>query len=94
VCERVGRGIAATKSWTSRAWSTSRRRPSPALDSAYIIRLNPLNGEVGIVATNHMANARAGHQALLLCDGTVLVSGGTPGGFTGERHNPPPTGSR
>jgi hypothetical protein len=67
---------------------------SPALDSAYVIRLNPLNGEVDVVATDHMALARAGHQAMLLCDGTVLVSGGTAGGFTAERYNPPPTGRR
>lgn len=67
---------------------------SPALDRAYVIRLNPLNGAVDIVATDHMAIARAGHQALLLCDGTVLVSGGTAAVFTAERYNPPPTGRR
>ena len=39
---------------------------SPALDSAYVIRLNPLNGEVDVVATDHMAIARAGHQAVPL----------------------------
>jgi hypothetical protein len=66
----------------------------PALDTAYIIRLNPLDGMVDIVATDRMAVARAGHQALLLCDGTVLVTGGTPGSFTAERYNPPSNGRR
>jgi hypothetical protein len=67
---------------------------STPLDSAYVIRLNPLNGAVDVVATDHMAIARAGHQAQLLCDGTVLISGGTPAQFTTERYNPPPAGRR
>lgn len=66
----------------------------PAVDTAYIVRLNSLDGMVDIVATDHLAIARAGHQALLLCDGTVLLSGGTPGQFPAERYNPPPAGRR
>lgn len=67
---------------------------SAPLDNAYIIRLNPLDGTVDVVATDHMAIARTGHQAVLLCDGTVLVGGGTPGTFPAERYNPPPLGRR
>ena len=66
----------------------------PPLNSAYIARLDPLDGSVDVVATDHLAIARAGHQALALCDGTILVSGGTPGQFPAERYNPPPLGRR
>lgn len=67
---------------------------SPPLTTAYIARLNPLNGSVDVVATDHLAVARAGHQALSLCDGTVLVTGGTAGPVPAERYNPPPGGRR
>jgi hypothetical protein len=63
-------------------------------DSAYIVRLNPADGSVDVVATDHLAIARAGHQAVLLCDGTVLISGGIGGQFAAERYNPPPLGRR
>jgi hypothetical protein len=64
------------------------------LDTAYIARLNPLDGSVDVVATDHMAIRRAGHQALALCDGTVLVAGGNPDDQRVERYNPPPVGRR
>ena len=41
-----------------------------------------------------MAIRRAGHQALALCDGTVLVAGGNPDDQRVERYNPPPVGRR
>jgi hypothetical protein len=66
----------------------------PPLNSAYIARLDPFNGRVDVVATDHLAIARAGHQALVLCDGSVLISGGTAGQFPAERYNPPPLGRR
>jgi hypothetical protein len=72
-----------------------RRAPGAApLDTAYIARLNPLDGSVDVVATDHLAVPRAGHQALLLCDGTVLVTGGNPDTALFERYNPPPLGRR
>jgi hypothetical protein len=64
------------------------------LDTAYIARLNPLDGSVDVVATDHLAARRAGHQALVLCDGTVLVTGGNSDQLLVERYNPPPLGRR
>jgi hypothetical protein len=72
-----------------------RRTPSsPALDSAYIAVLNLLDGSVAVVGTDDLATPRAGHQALPLCDGTILISGGTTGPFPAERYNPPDTRRR
>jgi hypothetical protein len=67
---------------------------SPPLNTAYIARLDPLDGSVDVVATDHLAIARANHQAVALCDGTIFINGGTPGQFPAERYNPPPAGRR
>jgi hypothetical protein len=61
----------------------------PALDTAFIARVDPIDGTVDVVATDHMAVKRAGHSATLLCDGTVLISGGTADFAPAERYNPP-----
>jgi hypothetical protein len=66
----------------------------PELNSAYIARLDPFDGTVDVVPTARLSFARAGHQATLLCDGTVLVSGGTPVQTPYERYNPPPASRR
>jgi hypothetical protein len=66
----------------------------PPLDTAFIARLDPIDGSVDVVATDHMSIARAGHQATLLCDGTVLVTGGTDAPSVAERYNPPALGRR
>ena len=65
----------------------------PPVTNAFIARLNPLDGKVDVVATDHLAFARANHQAALLCDGTVLITGGEDR-VPAERYNPPATGRR
>jgi hypothetical protein len=58
-------------------------------DTAFIARLDPIDGSVDVVATDHMSVPRAGHSATLLCDGTVFISGGTTDPAPAERYNPP-----
>jgi hypothetical protein len=65
-----------------------------AIRESFIARLDVTDGSVDVVATDRLAEPRAGHQAALLCDGTVLVTGGTPGPAIAERYNPPPAGRR
>jgi hypothetical protein len=65
-----------------------------AVSSAFIARLDPLDGTIDIVATDRLGEPRTGHQATVLCDGTVLISGGTSTMSTYERYNPPALGRR
>jgi hypothetical protein len=64
------------------------------LDTVFIIQLDPMNGSVNVLGTDHMSVARAGHVSTLLCDGTVFVTGGTADTSPAERYNPPPLGRR
>ncbi|MCW5807782.1 MAG: hypothetical protein KIT31_35845 [Deltaproteobacteria bacterium] len=64
------------------------------VDSAFIARLDVIDGALDVVATDKLATRRAGHQATLLCDGTVLVTGGTAAESPAERYNPPLLGRR
>jgi hypothetical protein len=49
---------------------------------------------VDLAATDRLAAPRAGHQATLLCDGTVMLVGGTATPSPSERYNPPAQGRR
>lgn len=62
-------------------------------DVAYVLRLDPGTGTLDIGPTDKLASARANHQAAILCDGTVFVSGGSEE-LHAERYNPPPAGRR
>ena len=66
---------------------------TPVAD-ARIVRIDPLGGGIDLVSTDQLRVPRAGHQATLLCDGTVLVVGGTTVSTTAERYNPPSSGRR
>jgi hypothetical protein len=62
-------------------------------DDALIIQ--SIDGRIVVVGTSPMEVPRAGHTAVLLCDGTVLVVGGTDDGtHAAERYNPPSAGRR
>ena len=63
-------------------------------NNAFIASLDQLDGTVDIVPTDRLDFARAGHHATMLCDGTVLISGGTPEQLVYERYNPPSNGRR
>ena len=66
----------------------------PPLDTAFIAQLDSINGTIDIVATDRLSIPRAQHQAVLLCDGTVLLGGGTIQPAVAERYDPPATGRR
>jgi hypothetical protein len=62
-------------------------------DVAFVLRLDPGTGTLDVTPTDRLATPRANHQAALLCDGTVFISGGAEE-LHAERYNPPPTGRR
>ncbi len=68
--------------------------PSSApTDVAFVLRLDPGTGTLDVSPTDRLAVARAKHQAAILCDGTVFISGGSEE-LHAERYNPPPAGRR
>ncbi|CAN5841798.1 hypothetical protein BH11MYX3_BH11MYX3_14020 [soil metagenome] len=66
----------------------------PPTTTAFIARLDPLDGSVDVVPTDRLAMPRANHQAAVLCDGTILITGGSGAGAVAERYNPSPSGRR
>jgi hypothetical protein len=66
----------------------------PAVSSAFVAGLDLGDGTVSIISIENMATARAGHEAVLLCDGTVMLVGGTATNSSAERYNPPSAGRR
>lgn len=82
--------LSATRLPDGRILIAGGRLPNgPPLGTAHIARLDPLDGSVTVVATDELAVPRAGHQSTLLCDGTVLLAGGTTDPSIAERYNPP-----
>lgn len=65
-----------------------------AVATTLIARLDPIDGTVDLSPTDGLAIPRAGHIAAELCDGTILVVGGTSSGPPSERYNPPSAGRR
>jgi hypothetical protein len=57
-------------------------------NEAAIGRVDPTDGTVRILQAHKLKITRSDHQATVLCDGTVLISGGTLGPSTFERYNP------
>lgn len=57
---------------------------------AYLVRFDSLNGTLQLSDADPLLVPRAGHSAVTLCDGTILVVGGTGDSSAGaERYNPP-----
>jgi hypothetical protein len=72
-----------------------RNQTGAAVATTLIAQLDPVNGRVNIIATNSLSVPRAGHSAVPLCDGTILLVGGTDDpAAPAERYNPPAAGRR
>ena len=66
----------------------------PATTRAFVIGLDVFDGTVDVTSGGQIQFARAGHQAVQLCDGTVMVVGGTDRVEPAERYNPSSTSRR
>lgn len=72
-------------------------RPAPGaapVALSLLLRLDSIDGRIYVGANDPLAVPRAGHQAALMCDGTVLVTGGTDAPVRAERYSPFPDGRR
>ena len=66
----------------------------PAVTTAYVVGLDVFDGTVEVTSGGQLQFARAGHQAVKLCDGTVMLVGGTDMVAPAERYNPSSTSRR
>jgi hypothetical protein len=66
----------------------------PPVAATFQAFLDPQDGNFVLLGTDPLAVPRAGARAALLCDGTVLLSGGTSAASVPERYNPSPDGRR
>jgi len=64
------------------------------VDAAFIVFLDSVTGDVNVAITDRLSTPRAGHQATLLCDGTVMLVGGLGAATPAERYNPPAANRR
>lgn len=69
-----------------------RDRSGSPVSTTYVLRFDPIDGDVELVPTAPLHAPRAQHSAVRLCDGTVLVVGG--GELASERYNPIALGRR
>ncbi|HEY4055595.1 MAG TPA: hypothetical protein VGM39_03265 [Kofleriaceae bacterium] len=65
-----------------------------SVNTSLLLRLDPRSGTIDLVPTDSLQFGRAGHQAVLMCDGTVLVAGGSAASLAFERYNPNDAGRR
>ena len=67
-----------------------RGRDGKPVNTVRIVQFDAINGLVNLLGADGLGIARAGHAAAQLCDGTILVTGGTvdPGEHQSERYNP------
>jgi hypothetical protein len=66
-----------------------------AVRTALIARFDPIDGVVDLSPTAQLTLPRSHHAAIVLCDGTVLLAGGTASATNRtERYNPPSAGRR
>ncbi len=64
--------------------------------SVLIRRSLNVNDGIDVIGTDSLLAPRTGHSAIRICDGTVLIAGGTTNDNapSSERHNPRPEGRR
>ncbi len=65
-----------------------------AVTTVLIARFDPIDGVVDLSPTASLAVPRSNHAAVRLCDGTVLVAGGSSASTASERYSPPSAGRR
>lgn len=62
--------------------------------SAFTIGLDVTDGKIEVTGGGQLQFPRAGHQAVQLCDGTIMVVGGGTAAVPAERYNPTSNGRR